>query len=201
MAIAALRGETLRSALVLGHELPPAADVVALSRHLARSELVSAADPRRYADVGRHVALLAAAIPELRDKLTRAAAFATSVSGRPVTVHGDLHDGQLLVDRGAITGLLDIDGAGTGHAGRLVTYLQSATADQRTSAERVETYIDELIRHYIEAGVDSRDLAAGAAGAWIGLATAPYRWRSQDWQDRVRERVEWSLRWTNAVGR
>lgn len=202
VAITAVPGVTLRTALVLGHAVPDPADLVALSERLAEAEVASSADPRRYADVTRHVRLLAEAVPDLAGSLEEAAAFAATVRGPTGTVHGDLHDGQVLVTGGAVTGLLDVDGVGTGlvaqDAGRLVAFLESAAEVERADPARIADYVERLAAAYGALGVERRDLAAGAAAAWVGLATAPYRARPERWQDRVRQRVERALGWARS---
>lgn len=203
VAIARVPGESLRAALLLGHPVPPPGDLVDAVMTLAATDLPGSGDPRAFADPSRHVPLLSAALPDLVDHLEEAANFAATAGGPSGTVHGDLHDGQALIHRGQLAGFIDLDGAGPGlvahDAGRMLAYLEHAAEVDPRRRDRVHRYADELHAGFTKAGVPTRDLAAGAAAAWIGLATAPYRSRHAGWQDQVRDAIERALRWTRSV--
>lgn len=198
LALGALPGRTLRAALVEGWPVPDPEALVALSGRLAATELESSRDPRGFADPVRHVAGLAALLPQRARELEQLAEAAAAVDGPAVPVHGDLHDGQLLLDDdGTITGLLDVDGAGIGSlahdVGNLVAHVAVIGEIWPEVAARAEAYADELAAAYTPLVGDDA-LARATAGAWIGLATGPYRAQDADWQDRTHARLDRAAR-------
>jgi hypothetical protein len=202
LAIRALRGATLRTALVEGLPVPGAGELVQLSEQLAAAPLTSGADPTRFADPTRHVGGLGELVPDRRAELERVAAVARDVAGPGVPVHGDLHDGQLLVEDGGIVGLLDVDGAGTGRlaqdAGSLVAHLEALGEVWPAADARVRAYADE-VAHAYGRSLDPSDLARGAAGAWLGLATGPYRVQDPGWERHTRRRIDRAVAWADRV--
>jgi hypothetical protein len=204
VALEALGGRTVRAVLVEGGELPDPAALVELSRHLAGADLRSRRDPERFADPTRHVELLSLLLPDLRPRLSRIAAGLTPAGGERVPVHGDLHDGQLLVDPvGNITGLLDIDGVGRGSAaqdaGSLVAHVEVVGEVWPAVAGRCAAYAAEIARAYGR-WVGADELARGAATAWLALATGPHRAQDVDWEDRTRARVARAEAWLDRTG-
>jgi hypothetical protein len=194
LALEALPGRTLRAALVEGWALPSASSLVDLAARVASSGLVSRRDPRGFADPRRHVAGLAALVPERRSELEQLAAAAATLDGPLVPVHGDLHDGQLLLDDdGHVTGLLDVDGAGTGllvqDVGNLVAHIEVVGEIWPDAAARASTYAGEVAAAF-QPLVGEEALARATAGAWIGLATGPYRAQDEDWQERTHARLD-----------
>jgi hypothetical protein len=192
LAIQALEGLTLRAALTTGAPLPAAGELVELSQRFATSGLVSHRDPRAFADPSRHVALLRRLVPDQAAAIARVAAASTELRGPLVPVHGDLHDAQVLLTDGAITGLLDVDGAGLGmlaeDAGNLVAHLEVLADLHPAVADRALAYADALAAAYAaEVGAD--DLRRATAGAWLSLATGPQRAQDPDWQDATRRRI------------
>jgi len=199
IAMTALPGRTLRTLVVNGSPLPDPTDLVELSRRLARIRNVSTgADPRRYADITRHVRHLSHLLPDEAPLLARIAAKVATLAGPVGTVHGDLHDGQLLFrDDVSLTGVLDVDGVGPGDlasdAGRLVAHVEAAdlAADLAASARE---YPEQLWEAYRDL-VDPRETAKGAAAAWVGLATGPYRAHRPDWPTATRARLARAAAW------
>lgn len=192
LAMEALGGHTLRTALVHGHPLPDPGELVELSDRFAATRLSSRRDPRAFADPRRHVAPLARLLPDLRSKLENLAARAAVVNGPVAAVHGDLHDGQLLLTGQAITGLLDVDGSGPGlvaqDAGNLVAHVQAVGEVWPEVRARAETYAAALAEAY-RPRVGAAALASATAGAWLGLATGPHRAQDRDWETATRSRV------------
>jgi hypothetical protein len=192
LAIEALAGRTMRAALVDGEDLPEPGAVVELSERLAASGLTSRRDPRAFADPVRHVPGLTSLVPDLADEVARVADAAADVDGDRVPVHGDLHDGQLLLTDGAISGLLDVDGSGSGlvaqDAGSLVAHVEAIGLVWPTAAERASAYAAALTDAY-RPRVGATELARATAGAWIALATGPYRAQEVDWPEATRYRI------------
>jgi hypothetical protein len=195
LALQALGGRTLRAALVGGEPLPAPDELVALSERFAASGLVSPRDPRAFADPTRHVASLARLAPDRADVVAQVAAVAASAGDGPlVPVHGDLHDGQLLLDpSGHVTGLLDVDGAGQGtiaqDAGTLVAHLAVVGEVWPEVADRAESYAAAVADAYRPV-VGAAALARATAGAWLGLATGPHRAQDPDWPQTTRARID-----------
>jgi aminoglycoside phosphotransferase (APT) family kinase protein len=197
LAIEALGGDTLRDAMVAGLPLPPAEELVDLSRRFASADLTSRRDPRAFADPTRHVALLSRLVPEDAATIRRVAQAAVTIDGPLVPVHGDLHDAQVLLTDGAVTGLLDIDGAGPGlvaeDAGNLVAHLEVLADLHPQVGDGALRYAAEVADAYRrEVGADA--LRRATAGAWLSLATGPHRAQEADWQDATRRRIDRAAR-------
>jgi aminoglycoside phosphotransferase (APT) family kinase protein len=192
LAIEALAGDTLRDAMVLGRPLPPADEVADLSRRFASAELTSRRDPRAFADPTRHVALLSRLVPEDAATIARVAAAAAAIDGPLVPVHGDLHDAQVLLTDGAVTGLLDIDGAGPGlvaeDAGNLVAHLEVLADLHPQVGDRALGYAGEVADAYRQE-VGAHALRRATAGAWLALATGPHRAQDERWREATRQRI------------
>lgn len=199
VALEGMAGTTVRALLRTGQAPPPVDEVVGLVDRLAAAPAPpGSTDPAGYADVRRHLDLLAELVPDLTVGLDGVADAVADIGGPTTTVHGDLHDGQLLVEDGALVGLLDVDGAGTGplahDLGRLVANVEVAALTAPDHADLVRTYADELAEA-LTAIVGPEPLAVAAAGAWVGLATGPHRVRGAGWQRATRRRVEQALTW------
>ncbi len=192
LAMEALGGQTLRSVLHDGGTLPDPDAVVTLSEAIAASGLESSNRPARFADPTRHVARLSSVVPDLSRDIERVADAARELGTTIVPVHGDLHDAQILVTDGRITGLLDVDGAGPGHLARdaagLLVRVESFLADSPAHAAPVESWVSALTATY--EGLVGRDVLRRArAGAWLSLATGPRRAGRPDWRAETRRRV------------
>ncbi len=198
--LGALPGETLRSLLRAGRTLPPAEEVAELVRRLvAVPRFAHEADPARYADVTRHVTTLRQLLPERSQDLAAIAAAVADIGGPVGMLHGDLHDGQLLVEDGHLTGMLDVDGVGSGpialDIGRLVANVEVAQ-DHGPDGARVAPGYARALEHALTDLAPAPDVAAAAAAAWIGLATGPHRVQSSRWRERTHQRIDRALSWT-----
>jgi hypothetical protein len=198
-----LAGDTLRSRLRRGLSLPPPSDVADLLDALKRSPDVGAdGDPARYADVRRHVRTLAALLPDRAADLEHVHACIGEVGGPRGLLHGDLHDGQLLVESDRITGLLDVDGVGRGpialDVGRLLANIEVAEGHGPEGARVAPAYaraVEAATRHL----APESEIAKAAAAAWIGLATGPHRVQSTDWHSRCNARIDRALGWAERI--
>lgn len=193
VALEAMPGRTLREAATEGAAMPEPEALLDLSRRLLASGLVSDRSPRDFADAGRHVDLLCELAPEAERTIRRVADEASRVDGPVGVVHGDFHAGQVLVDDGAIVGLLDIDGAGDGllahDAGTLVAYLQVLGELRPDVEDRLEAYAVQVADAYCPE-VGRTALARATAGAWLALATAAHRSQEADWSTTTRRRID-----------
>lgn len=203
VVLQALPGDTLRAVLRSGaaDPVPSGADVLELLDRLPASLAVGV--PRRtWLDrVGYYADVLAAVLPEERDRVRQLAEAVTAgaTAGPPVPVHGDLYDSQLLVRGGQITGLLDIDTAGAGDRiddlGCLLGHLSVlARADPEHAA-----VIDQLGSTYLPAFArtvpDAAELRHRAAAVVLALATGPHRVHQKGWRSATRRRLDVAESW------
>lgn len=154
----------------------------------------------RVADALGHARLLAAVAPSLEGPLEDLCGrFRDALPGvrdrSDVTVHGDLHEGQLIVSGdGTITGLLDVDDVGVGDpVDDLATVIghlrfRLTTGPAHASAQRVAGHIAALEAHGA-ASVGRADLALNVAAVLVGLATGPFRIQRPGWLPETRDVV------------
>lgn len=187
IAMEALGGTTLRDRLKNGSDRLPSPDrYQELLAVLGDVDLSDAAPVRsRIDDAPHHAAMLGTVLPDVRGRLDaiveRLSAPSTS---RPHigTVHGDLHEAQLVVDDTTVTGLLDIDDVGPGDplddVGALVAHLRfrALTSGDR----RIEGYA-AAVRSALSASYDDWDVDRHIAAVLVGLATGPFRIQQPDW--------------------
>jgi len=160
---------------------------------------VPSARGSRTADGRGHAALLAAVLPDHAGALSalaeRFGAGLDAVQRRSgPMVHGDLHEGQLVVEAsGAVSGLLDVDDAG---AGDPLDDLATLAAHLRFRAAVLEPDAPGRVRRRLLETSD--DLRSRAAARWgrtatdvtvaavlVGLATGPFRLQREGWQGAV----------------
>ena len=192
IAMEALEGTTLRERLKSGSRRLPEPD-----RYRRLIDTVSAvplddATPARSRldDAPHHAAMLATVLPDLRGRLTEIVDRLTTAPRPPAfgTVHGDLHEAQLVVDEATITGLLDIDDVGCGDplddVGTLVGHLRFRAAS--SADPRVDDYALG-VRHALCHGVDDADVDRHIAAVLVGLATGPFRIQQPEWATTTRQ--------------
>jgi aminoglycoside phosphotransferase len=197
MAMAELSGTTLRERIKAGIEpWPEPSDYQDLLHRVRSVSLDGAPRSTRTADALGHATMLAVVAPELSDRIERLVSAlqpaAQRASTRRATVHGDLHEAQLIVDDGRIVGLLDIDDAGVGDPlddyatplGHLL--FRTITADCDDLRSRVGNYAARLASGFRDdmgaLRVDDRELGIVTAGVLVGLATGPYRIQHPHWR-------------------
>lgn len=99
--------------------------------------------------------------------------------------HGDFHEGQVFVQDGKVSGILDIDTIGPGRrADDLACMIAHLSTVQRMNAQQAER-VHHLIRTWVpvfDARVDPVELRLRAAAVIISLATGPYRSQEPSWQ-------------------
>lgn len=151
----------------------------------------------RLADAPIHGAILATVVPDLADRLeslgSAMEAEVRDVAREPTVVHGDLHEGQLVVDdSGSISGLLDVDGVGLGDPIDDVAvplgHLRYRAAMAEADGARLTRHTDELATALLR--MHSRpEVAVATSAVMVGLATGPFRRQGAGWQQRVRDTI------------
>lgn len=108
-----------------------------------------------------------------------------------VPSHGDFHDGQLLVDGGRITGLLDVDTHGLGHPGDDPATMLGHLESRRPHAPRPDR-IHDMAAALVDLWsrrVERHELRRRTSAVMLGLATGPFRVQQDGWPNSVRERI------------
>lgn len=99
--------------------------------------------------------------------------------------HGDFHEGQVFVQDGRVSGILDIDTIGPGRrADDLACMIAHLSTVQRMNAEQASR-VHHLIRTWVpvfDTRVDPVELRLRAAAVIISLATGPYRGQEPSWE-------------------
>ncbi|TKJ28530.1 phosphotransferase [Blastococcus sp. CCUG 61487] len=193
-----------------GAGLPDAATLDALLDALpAAAAAVTPVGRSRPGDaLGRvpdHATVLGLVLPELRprlDRLRELLAAAEPGEHPEVPVHGDFYEAQVLVDAGAVVGLLDVDTVGRGHRiddwatllGHLVlleAILPAPATARRYGAELLEA----ALRRW-----PATQLRPRIAAVLLGLATGPFRVLQANWATATVERVALAERWAAPGG-
>jgi aminoglycoside phosphotransferase (APT) family kinase protein len=193
LAMEALAGTTLRDRLKQGDgRLPPPRRYLELLDTLAALDLSGTAPVRsRIDDARHHAAMLATVMPDARERLDAIVdrlstdSAALRISG---TVHGDLHEAQIVVDDHAVTGLLDIDDVGPGDPlDDVATLVAHLTFRAMTSADqRIHDYA-QSVRAAVGSGHDRSDVDRHVAAVLVGLATGPFRIQQPEWTSTTRQ--------------
>lgn len=187
IALESLAGTTLRDRLKGGmRPLPPAGRYGELLETLAEVDLGDAPPVRsRLDDAPLHAAMLAAVSPAARGRLSEITdRLATGDATRRLTgtVHGDLHEGQLVVDDSRVAGLIDVDDVGPGDrlddVGTLIAHLRFRAM---TSGDPwIDEYAEE-VRAVVTVGHDLAAVHRHVAAVLVGLATGPFRIQQPGW--------------------
>jgi Phosphotransferase enzyme family len=178
---------------------PDAAEFDRIGDAFAGAELDAAPLASRLADGVLHARMLATVMPTAATQLTRLAErferadLADSTTCHVTTIHGDLHDGQVIVRDGRIIGVLDIDDAGPGRPiddranllARLLYRVHTSTTPDARLVEHVELMTVSSAGRF-----DAPDLAVRTAAALVGLATGPFRLQSPDWTTTIRRLLD-----------
>ena len=200
LAMTELAGTTLRDLIKGAPGTWPTADAFAgLLTTLRDVALPARAAASRVDDAFGHAAMLRLVAPEIApmlDRVTTALDPARERSAaRRATVHGDMHEAQVIVDGGQVIGLLDIDDVGVGDPlddmATLIahTLFRAIVADDDALARRLTGYVDELFESFAaeteRRGHDRRELQLVVAAVLLGLATGPYRVQRAGWRDEL----------------
>lgn len=195
LVLEALHGPTLRDLVKCDEDGWPAPDEFGrLADAFAATELVGPGPASRLADGHLHARMLAKVLPDaasfLHDLGDRFESYGAAVHDG--VVHGDLHEGQVIVADGRITGVLDVDDVGPGASiddrANLIARFRFRAATTPQHRDRLDAYAsalrsDALPRH------DAERLDVHTAAALVGLATGPFRIQSDGWRDTVRDLI------------
>ncbi len=205
LVLQALSGMSLRSALT-GAAVPlPGAAALQGLLDLLPAELIDS--PRSGDHLGRaaHYAdVIAGCLPDERPRLDDLIERYSrlEVKDRPlVAVHGDFYEGQILVQRGRLSGLLDVDTAGAGHRiDEWATMLAhvSVLGLLHPKARRIKKYGADLLAD-LETGYASAELRPRISAAVLGLATGPFRVLLTRWPEKTRRRIALAEQWLGGV--
>lgn len=193
VALGALPGRTLSQQLE--HDDAPLPDpdaILAVCDRIRSVPLDSLRTATMEAAVAHHVRTLASLRPEWEERLAKLAEAICAVASHPlVTVHGDLHSGQLVTTE-SVTGLLDLDrvarGAAADDYAMLLGHLRvHATLLAPPLRRRAESFTARVRAACLER-VEPTDLMLREAAVVLGLATAPFRVLMPGWQAATDER-------------
>jgi aminoglycoside phosphotransferase len=206
LVLEGLPGTGLRSLLTRppGTMLPTAGELIAVL-DLLPAEVATL--PRRQPwslASDQYAQVIAAALPPERDRVRQlaqavSAGLADADPGTEAT-HGDFYEAQLLVGKGRISGLLDVDTAGPGcrtdDLACALAHLEALAVSDPASAEAATALAADW-RAGFEATVDPVELRLRTAGVLIALATGPHRVQRPGWQaatTRALDNIERRLR-------
>jgi Phosphotransferase enzyme family len=162
-------------------------------------ELLGLPVRRTHLDRVQHFAgVLALTAPAERPQVDALAAalIAVDPGTQPVVpVHGDFYEGQLLVDAGTVSGLLDVDTAGRGHRiDEWATLLAHLSVLALHGCAPARHYGTAVLAH-AERRFPAAQLRPRIAAAVFGLATGPFRVQERGWPMHTRARLELARRW------
>lgn len=201
LVLQALHGGSLRSALT--GAAVPLPGVAALQGLLDRLPNDLSGTPITGDHLGRaaHYAdVVAGCLPDERARLDELVGHYGELDGGEhpvVAVHGDFYEGQILVDRGRVSGLLDVDTAGTGHRiDEWATMLAHVCVLGllHPKARRIKRYGAELLTE-VERRFPAAQLRPRISAAVLGLATGPFRVLLPRWPEQTRGRIGLAEEW------
>lgn len=139
--------------------------------------------------VGQYARMVAAALPQAEPLLTAMVQrIRAGLAGLPYgnePTHGDFYEAQVFIDRGRVSGILDIDTIGPGRRADdlacLVAHLSTVQHMNSGQAQQLSRLIAGWMPVF-DARVDPRELRLRAAAVAISLATGPYRSQEPNWQ-------------------
>ncbi len=137
-----------------------------------------------------NASMLAEVLPHERLRLERISESigSTYSSFQRATIHGDLHEGQVLIESGRVTGLLDVDDVGVGSLvddrASMIAALRSHAVTRSATRRRVLQHA-ETLRIDSHRSIDPRELDCVTAAALVTLAAGPFRIRHRDWSTTV----------------
>jgi aminoglycoside phosphotransferase len=208
LVLTALPGDTLRTALRSSRNPAPAPEAIVSLLDRLPAELAQESPRRDLLSSARHHGeIIAATVPRAAERLETvldALAIGDDDDPGPLTAaHGDLYEAQLLVDRGRIAGLLDIDTAGAGlRVDDLANFCAhlSVLAQMSDRPRQIRRFGAALLAHaerHHPRAVLRRRIAAGV----VGLATGPFRVMEAGWENNTVRRLDLAAEWLAGADR
>lgn len=194
-------GRSLRELLVdPTAPLPDVAQVVALQQQLAAVRTGVRKAPPRPFGVRRGADGLRALLPEHADVIEAVAAAAEAAEDPAdpvVTIHGDLHEAQILVDDQGVLGLVDLDGTGPGalldDAATMLAHLWLVGRWHPSTRARSDAMAGQYHRA-IGALLDPGRVSRRAAGVMLGLAGGSFTAADASWRAEAVARLDAAAR-------
>jgi aminoglycoside phosphotransferase (APT) family kinase protein len=190
-AMEALTGSTLRDHLKSGvRRWPAGSSFCSMLRNLNRATLSDPSLARsRDVEAPAQAAMLTSVLPGERQRLAtivdRLGEHTPRSARHLVTVHGDFHEAQVVLDGTELSGLLDIDDVGLGDpisdVGTLLAHLIYRARSTPLRGDRIRSYAGALRRTFATVH-DPGELDRMTAAALLGLATGPFRVRQVGWE-------------------
>lgn len=118
-------------------------------------------------------------------------------------VHGDFYESQILIENGAVVGLLDVDTYGLGRRGDDPGVMLGHLALWQTMSaqpERVRLYARSLLDLWDQV-YDPADIRRRAAATLFTLASGPFRVQTADWPGETAARVALARTWLESAHR
>ena len=204
IALQSVAGITLRAVLEDANQaLPDPAAIVELAGRITppQDDRQAPSALSRLDDIGP---LLIAVSPELAGEIEDVVeAIGPESAPADTPSHGDYYEAQLLVEDGALVGVLDVDTYGWGRPGddaaTMLGHL-AIWAPMSRQPERVRKLGSELIQIW-DALVDPIDLRLRTAAVVLSLATGPFRVQTAAWPGETAERVAIAARWVEDARR
>ncbi|MFZ1287067.1 MAG: phosphotransferase [Candidatus Phosphoribacter sp.] len=202
LVLAPLAGTSMRTELCRAKAvLPAVAEFTAVLDRLPEVVLDLARRPS-WSDGARHYAgVIGSALPEESDRATGLArAIEAGIAGIPhdEPTHGDLYEGQVRLESGRISGLLDVDTAGPGRRADdfacLLAHVEVLGQMYPVHAARMAALSDSWLGE-MDHSVDSTELRVRVAGVLLSLATGPHRVQERGWQASTRARLDLVEHW------
>lgn len=202
VAMQAMPGTTLRRSVESAQpsQAAPAALVELLDALPLMDDVANVVTPAHERFEG-HARLIGTVLPESRKLLDALRGhIGRADSDEPyVTVHGDFHASQVLVEQGKIVGLVDVDTVGHGQRSSDFATLIGQLATLALMADNpapLDEYTMRLLEDF-DRRTDPAVLRARVAFVVVGLATGPFRVQTADWPEDTIRRLELALRWVS----
>jgi hypothetical protein len=202
LALHALPGVTLRQALEDPEAVLPASGDLESLLHGLPDPHDAALSPSPIEQLPHLAGLLSLILPSERGRIEELVErIGDETQPASVAAHGDFHEAQLLVERGKVVGVLDIDTFGQGRTGDDAATMLGHLAVLQTTCghpDRVRDYAARL-RGRWDRKVDPVDLRKRAAAVIVALATGPFRVQRSTWPIEVRRRLDLAERWVESA--
>lgn len=201
VVLEALPGQTLRKTLSTGDWRPPNASALVALLDRLPAGLAQGERRASWLDKVHHYAsVVGTALPP---EAARAADIASAISeravhGPTVAVHGDFYENQLMVEGGRITGLLDIDTAGSGdRIDDLACCLGhlDVLGQIRPSRRAALHALRAAWQEEFESTVPADQLRLRTAAVVMSLAPGPHRVQERGWPEATRRRLALAEDW------